>query len=668
MMDRIQKNDASNAATVQQSFRDRSDVDTKNDHELLVVHCWSSPRSRSTAFMYSFDARPDTVCLDEPLYHPWLYERQESITRPYKDQLLYGSDDGKDGRRWQQELIPLSQRIDQAIVKESGKNMINIVFCKHMAKHYTCFNFQNNDEKSYRVAPKSVPSRNSTSSSTTASSPTRSRPKKHIHILLLRDPVANLTSWKDTTFVHDDGATTTKTSLNPEEVGTIPLMSIYSELYANNPVIIVDSDQLVLSPKYMFQCLCSKLQVPFTETMLQWSAGPKDCDGPWEKWWYGNVHLTTGWITSSSTSSGRNSSSMRQKQYKTLDTSMVDLLRLSLPPYQFLKRLSIGTMEEAQKKLLVSDLEDPRNANILCWIGSPDGGQLYPRDMAGISPFDSAVQGGDAVWEGLRVYRGKILTCNEHIGRLFRSAKAMGFTNVHTTEQVMEAIFVTLAANGMRDEAHIRLTLTRGLKCTSSMNPKFNLYGTTLIILPEWKCTSGGKTTYDNTKGITLITASQRRNSPQTVDSKIHHNNLINNILPKIQANIMGAADAIMLDLDGFVSETNATNIFMVDYQGTLLTPHADHCLPGITRDTVIALAKEDSIPVVERRISLAEFHAAEEVFTTGTMGGITPVTMIDGRLIGTGTVGATTKRLQTLYAILPDRPGWATELPPFSM
>jgi len=130
----------------------------------------------------------------------------------------------------------------------------------------------------------------------------------------------------------------------------------------------------------------------------------------------------------------------------------------------------------------------------------------------------------------------------------------------------------------------------------------------------------------------------------------------------------MGAADAIMLDLDGFVSETNATNIFMVDYQGTLLTPHADHCLPGITRDTVIALAKEDSIPVVERRISLAEFHAAEEVFTTGTMGGITPVTMIDGRLIGTGTVGATTKRLQTLYAILPDRPGWATELPPFSM
>jgi branched-chain amino acid aminotransferase group I len=346
---------------------------------------------------------------------------------------------------------------------------------------------------------------------------------------------------------------------------------------------------------------------------------------------------------------------------------MIDLLRLSLPSYQFLKRLSIGTMEEAQKKFLLSDLEDPRNANILCWIGSPEGGQLYPRDMAGISPFDSAVQGGDAVWEGLRVYRGKILTCNEHIGRLFRSAKAMGFTNLHTKEQVMEAIFVTLAANGMRDEAHIRLTLTRGIKCTSSMNPNFNLYGTTLIVLPEWKCASGGKTTYDNTKGITLITASQRRNSPQTVDSKIHHNNLINNILPKMQANIMGAADAIMLDLDGFVSETNATNIFMVDYQGTLLTPHADHCLPGITRDTVIALAKEDSIPVVERRISLAEFHAAEEVFTTGTMGGITPVTMIDGRLIGTGKIGATTKRLQELFAILPDRPEWVTELPPFS-
>jgi len=122
-----------------------------------------------------------------------------------------------------------------------------------------------------------------------------------------------------------------------------------------------------------------------------------------------------------------------------------------------------------------------------------------------------------------------------------------------------------------------------------------------------------------------------------------------------------------MLDMDGFVSETNATNIFMVDYTTKLLTPHADHCLPGITRATVIVLAKENEIPFEERRLSLAEFHAAEEVFTTGTMGGITPVTCIDGRTIGSGNVGPITKRLQEIYATLPDRPGWSTILPPFS-
>lgn len=175
-----------------------------------------------------------------------------------------------------------------------------------------------------------------------------------------------------------------------------------------------------------------------------------------------------------------------------------------------------------------------------------------------------------------------------------------------------------------------------------------------------------GATTYDNTKGIALITASQRRNPPSTCDSKIHHNNLINNILPKIQANLAGVADAIMLDMDGFVSETNATNIFMVDDEGVLLTPHADHCLPGITRGTVLELAKELGIPTEVRRVSLAEFHAAEEVFTTGTMGELTPVTRIDGRVIGEGVRGEITKRFQEAYKQLPERPGWATEIPKF--
>lgn len=216
----------------------------------------------------------------------------------------------------------------------------------------------------------------------------------------------------------------------------------------------------------------------------------------------------------------------------------------------------------------------------------------------------------------------------------------------------------------MRDGAHMRLTLTRGEKCTSSMNPKFNVYGTTLIILPEWKPTEGA-TTYNNSAGISLITASQRRNPPQCVDSKIHHNNMINNILPKIQANLANCADAIMLDVEGYVSETNATNIFMVD-NGVLLTPHADHCLPGITRSTVLELAAEASIPTQVSRISLAEFHAADEVFTTGTMGELTPVINIDGRVIGEGKRGPVTQQLQEIYQTLPERDGWATPLPEY--
>ena len=117
----------------------------------------------------------------------------------------------------------------------------------------------------------------------------------------------------------------------------------------------------------------------------------------------------------------------------------------------------------------------------------------------------------------------------------------------------------------------------------------------------------------------------------------------------------------------GFVSETNATNIFMVDDEGTLLTPHADHCLPGITRGNVLIVAAELGIPCQVRRVSLAEFHAAEEVFTTGTMGELTPVTCIDGRIISSGKRGPITQRLQEAYKTLPNRPGWATEIPPFA-
>ncbi len=285
-------------------------------------------------------------------------------------------------------------------------------------------------------------------------------------------------------------------------------------------------------------------------------------------------------------------------------------------------------------------LPDSRNENILIHVG----GQLLPREEAKVSVFDSSVQGGDAVWEGLRVYNGRIFLLDAHLDRLFDSAKAMAFAQVPTRAEIKQAIFDTLRANAMRDNVHIRLTLTRGKKITSGMSPKLNQYGPCLIVLAEWK-----PPVYDQ-NGIRLITSAIRRNSPQCIDSKIHHNNLINNILAKIEANVAGVDDAVMLDLNGFVSETNATNLFLVR-RGLLLTPHADSCLPGITRSYVMQLARANNIPLQERNISISEVYSADEMFTTGTMGELSPVLEVDGRTIGNGAIGPLTQRLQALFS-----------------
>jgi branched-chain amino acid aminotransferase group I len=285
-------------------------------------------------------------------------------------------------------------------------------------------------------------------------------------------------------------------------------------------------------------------------------------------------------------------------------------------------------------------LPDPRNANL--WVHV--GGRLVQRADAKVSVFDSSVQGGDACWEGLRVYDGRVFALDRHLDRLFASARALAFEQVPSREEVESAIFDTLRANGMRDGVHIRLTLTRGEKVTSGMSPALNRSGPCLIVLAEWK-----PPVYDR-RGIRLVTSSWRRNPPQCLDSKIHHNNLLNNILAKIEANHAGVDDAVMLDIDGFVAETNATNLFLVAH-GVVITPTADHCLPGITRAIVLEIAADAGMAAIERRVSLSELYAAEEVFATGTMGELTPVLEVDGRRIGVGAIGDVTTRLQSLFA-----------------
>lgn len=282
---------------------------------------------------------------------------------------------------------------------------------------------------------------------------------------------------------------------------------------------------------------------------------------------------------------------------------------------------------------------NPKNRDLIVNIN----GKLVHRDQAGVSPFDSSVQGGDAVWEGLRLYDGRIFKLKEHLARLRSSALALAFAEIPSDETITQEIRRTLEANQMRDGVHLRLTLTRGVKVTSGMDPRLNQSGPTLIILAEHK-----PPVYDKT-GIRLITSAIRRFPPDCLDPKIHHCNLLQSILAKIQANVAGVDDALMLDVRGFVAETNATHVFLVQ-EGVVLTSHQTACPEGITRATVLEICEKNGIPLREKDLSLTEVYRAEEVFCTGTMGELAAVVEVDGRRIGSGEPGKMTRRLSELF------------------
>ncbi len=280
-----------------------------------------------------------------------------------------------------------------------------------------------------------------------------------------------------------------------------------------------------------------------------------------------------------------------------------------------------------------------RNRDLLININ----GQLMHRDQAGISPFDSAVQGGDAVWEGLRLYDGRIFKLHEHLDRLERSARALSFKEIPPREKIIEEIKRTLAANQMRDGVHIRLTLSRGVKITSGMDPRLNRSGPTLIVLAEHKAPVYAKT------GLALIISNIRRPPPEILDPKIHHANLLNSILAKVEANNAGADDALMLDARGFVAETNATHVFIFR-GGEVATSFVRACPEGITRATVLEICAANQIPCKEADLLPNDIYAADEVFCTGTMGELAAVTKVDDRAIGNGKVGPMTLRLSELF------------------
>jgi branched-chain amino acid aminotransferase len=288
--------------------------------------------------------------------------------------------------------------------------------------------------------------------------------------------------------------------------------------------------------------------------------------------------------------------------------------------------------------------EDARNEDILIWVN----GSLKPKREATVSVYDSGFMLGDGVWEGIRLYDGRWAFLDDHIERLFEAALAIDLDIARSPEEVKQAILDTQAANDVHTDAHARLMVTRGVKHRPFQHPALSRSGPTMVIIMEH---SKPKIP----RPIRLATVPHLRGLPMTQDPKLNSHSKLNCILACIAAEKAGADEALMLDVHGFVNTTNACNFFIVR-KGEVWTSTGDYCMNGITRAKVIALCRENGIPVFERNFSLVDTYSADEAFLTGTFGAQTPVGAIDGRTIGTGKMGTMTERLRALYKDLVTR------------
>ena len=268
---------------------------------------------------------------------------------------------------------------------------------------------------------------------------------------------------------------------------------------------------------------------------------------------------------------------------------------------------------------------DARNENV--WISI--NGDFFQRDEAKISVFDSGYLVGDGVWEGIRLHHGKLVFIDDHLKRLWTAAKATGIKLPFTKSELITSITNTLSKNEMHDGVHVRIMVTRGIKKTPSQDPRLTISGPNLVIIAEYKKASNET----KAKGVTLFTSSFRRGSPDYLDPKLNCHSKLHEVQALIQAIDAGADEALMLDVNGFVSTCNATNFFIVK-DGEVWTSTGAYCMNGITRQKVIEICAKNNIPCHQKNFSLYDTYSADEAFVTGTFGGLTPVTKIDGKLI----------------------------------
>lgn len=282
---------------------------------------------------------------------------------------------------------------------------------------------------------------------------------------------------------------------------------------------------------------------------------------------------------------------------------------------------------------------DARNDEVLVYVN----GQFVPRHQAVVSVFDAGYVCGDGVWEGVRLVDGRIVSFDAHIDRMYEGAKSIALDIGMTRAQTKQVVVDTFLRNGMRDGAHARLMVTRGVKKTPNQDPRFIIGGATVVCVAEHKVV----TPEAKRNGLKLFTSTLRCSGPDVFDLRLNSHSRLNLIQALIQAIQAGADEALMLDPSGFVSSCNSTNFFVVRH-GALWTSSGRYCFNGITRATVVRLAREAGIPVHEGDFTLAEVYAADEAFVTGTLAGLTPVSSVDGRALAP--LGPLTQRLDALY------------------
>lgn len=285
---------------------------------------------------------------------------------------------------------------------------------------------------------------------------------------------------------------------------------------------------------------------------------------------------------------------------------------------------------------------DERNDSVLVYVN----GEFVPRSEARISVFDAGYVCGDGVWEGVRLVKGKVISFDAHVDRMLEGARTIAMEIGQTRQGIKDIITRTFEKNGMVDGAHARVMVTRGVKKTPNQDPRFIIGGATIVCVAEHKVV----TWEAKQKGLKLFTSAIRCSTPDVFDLRLNSHSRLNFIQALIQAINAGADEAIMLDPMGFVSSCNSTNFFIVR-NGSLWTSSGKYCFNGITRSTVLRLAREAGIPVFEGDFTLADMYSSDEAFVTGTLGGVTPVTQIDGRPVALGPVTATMDRLYRQYA-----------------